>query len=235
MGMSKNNQTKRNKTGIKHRHKKFWNKEYLIYLLPVAVLIAVLLFFESMFHYFDQSYYDAVFNQQVLKLNSIVGEIKQLREMGFTEDKDRQVYIEVLNMTISKIDSEEGIFARLLNLDFEVLSEVVASEKDRQPVSLFEQNNFHPDFPRIKQLMLENASGESTVTDNSYDMRIYWVTIPQSNPKYYIVVGVDSHYVLSNYKSFPFELGIFTIAILIMAMNYYILYLRTKLKQIAML
>jgi hypothetical protein len=233
MGMS--NQTKSNKTRIKNRHKKWWNKEYLIYLLPVAVLIAVLIFFESLFHYFDQSYYDAVFNQQVLKLNSIVGEITQLREMGFTEEADRQVYIEVLNMTISKIDSEEGIYARLLTWDFDVLSEVVVSEEDRLPVTLFDQNKPHPDFPRIKQLMRENASGESSISDNSYDMRIYWVSIPNNNPKYYIVVGVDSHFVLSNYKSFPFEFGIFTIAILIMAMNYYILYLRTKLKQIAML
>jgi hypothetical protein len=188
-----------------------------------------------MFHYFDQSYYDAVFEQQVLKLNSIVGEIKQLREMGFTEDKDRQIYIEVLNMTIAKIDSEEGIFARLLNKDFQVLSEVIASEENRTPVSLFEKYSIHPDFPRISKLMQENLSGESNITDDGYDMRIYWVQIPHDAPKYYIVVGVDSHYVLSNYKAFPFESGIFAISMILMGMNYYILYLRTKLKQIAML
>jgi hypothetical protein len=199
------------------------------------MLVTVLLFFEAMFHYFDQSYYNAVFEQQVLKLNSIVGEINQLRDMGFTEDKDRQIYIEVLNMAITKIDSEEGIYARLLNKDFQVLSEVIASEENRLPVSLFDKDTIHPDFPRISKLMQENLSGESNITDDGYDMQIYWVQIPQNAPKYYIVVGVDFHYVLSNYKSFPFEIGIFVISMILMGMNYYILYLRTKLKQIAML
>jgi hypothetical protein len=220
---------------MKNSGKRLCNKEYLIYLFPVAMLVAVLVFFEGMFHYFDQSYYDAVYDQQVKQLNSIVGEIRQLQDMGFTEEKDKQIYIEVLNMAISKMDSEEGIFARLLTKDFQVMSEVIVAEEDRQPVNLFEKSMMHPEFPRIKQLMETTLRGEADIIDNSYNMRIYWVQIPQNDPNYYIVVGVDSHFVLSNYKPFPFEIGIFAISMLIMGMNYYILYLRSRLKEIAML
>jgi hypothetical protein len=195
-------------------------------------MIGILIFFESMFQYFDQSYYNAVFKQQVLKLNSIVGEVRQLKDMGFTEERDRQIYVEVLNMAVSKIDSEEGIYARLLNTNFKVLSEVVIAEEDRQAVDLFDNKNLHPDFTRVSQLMRNNTRGESTISDGSSTMKIYWVQLPQDNPKYYIIVGVDFEYVLSNYKALPFELGILSITLLLMAMNYYILFLRTKLKQL---
>ncbi|MDR0949768.1 MAG: hypothetical protein LBM69_09675 [Lachnospiraceae bacterium] len=203
---------------------------YLIYLVPVGILITILVFFNQLFHHFDRTYYDAVYEQQVLKLNSIVGEIRKLRELGFTDEENSEIFVNVLSMAITKIDSEEGIFARIMDMDFQYLSEVIVAEKERGPVTLFDQDSTHPDFDRISRLMRTHQSGEASFVDAGYPMRLYYIKIPQDQPKYYLVVGVDAAHVLSNFKSFPFEIGIFVISMLIMSMLYYILYLRFRLQ-----
>ncbi|MDR0963151.1 MAG: hypothetical protein LBM60_00860 [Clostridium sp.] len=204
---------------------------YFLYLLPIGMLISILLFFGGLFDHFDRTYYDAVYEQQVLKLNSLLGEIGKLKELGVSEEENINIFIRVLAMSVSKIDSEQGIFARVMDLNFENLSEVIVAEEDRGPVTLFESNANHPDFPRIKTLMEENSRGEANFTDEGYPMRLYFVKVPQDDPAYYIVVGVDAAHVLANFESLPFEIGIFIIALMMMSMLYYILYLRSRVKE----
>jgi hypothetical protein len=216
---------------MKKRRMSFYVTTYVIYLLPIGILISIMLFFGKLFDYFDRTYYDAVYEQQILKLNSIVGEIGKLKEMGFDDDGNAEIFIRVLSMTISKIDSEAGIYARVLNLNFESVSEVIVAEENRGAVSLFDPEANHPDLPPIRKMMLENQRGEATFTDEGYPMRLYFVKVPQDDPAYYLVVGVDAAHVLANFESLPFEIGIFMIALMILAMLYYILYLRNCVQE----
>jgi hypothetical protein len=213
---------------MKKRRASFYMTSYFLYLLPIGLLISILLFFGQLFDHFDRTYYDAVYEQQVLKLNSILGEIGKLKELGVSEDENIDIFIRVLAMSVSKIDSEPGIFARVMDMNFENLSEVIVVEENRGPVTLFEPGANHPDFPRIKALMEENPRGESNFTDEGYPMRLYFVKVPQDDPAYYIVVGVDAANVLANFESLPFEIGIFIIALMMLGMLYYILYLRNR-------
>ena len=105
----------------KHNIKKF------SILLPLLLCVVLIAYFLYIFNYFNESYYMSRYNDAKYTVDIIADSIESLKREHVP---DQVIFDKILDEALSSLDDDQGIYLRLLNLDFENI--LLSSQEDKK-------------------------------------------------------------------------------------------------------
>lgn len=204
----------------KHNIKKF------SILLPLLLCVVLIAYFLYIFNYFNESYYMSRYNDAKHTVDIIADSIESLKREHVP---DQVIFDKILDEALSSLDDDQGIYLRLLNLDFENI--LLSSQEDKKDFDwLGEVDTNTEQMQSLRRSIEDNMVGEYVVTTPIGDLNIYWKQIPYTDPQYYLIVCVDKYTTFEQTTMIQFTIGIFFIAIITMLAVYDSVWSRIKAK-----
>ena len=184
------------------RFKKLFKKFSL--LIPFIIFLFILTYFVNMLNYLTNAYYKGHYEDCKQTVNIIADTIEILRQEGLSDDI---IFEKVMKESLNDLDREVGVYLRVLTLDHENVP-----IGDQLYGSNFEYNIFtksNPDFENICYMMENKLSGEiKTYTPEGKEIILYWKVVPETTPKYYLVMGVSHDIIQQTTRFNDFQWGI---------------------------
>lgn len=200
---------------------KTWKKVGLV--LPLVIFILCLFWVMNYLNKYDKEYYDAIFDEQVNRVNHVVEAVDSLKSIGLNYQNSSQTYNVLVSHEIERMNLEKGISACVITLDFDY---IIPENTNPNLEELFKIDSQEKD--KLLEEMTGSSSGEVVVESNGAFMKIYWREMPTINPGYYVVVGVDNNQIIRNVNVLTLKIFTFIISIITLVSIYDSLFLRIK-------
>lgn len=193
------------------------------YMMPLLVAFIVLLYFQKTYDNYISSTAEQRYKDKVELTRNIVNQMNEIivHDKTVNDSVANIVFKKFIVNFVNDIDSEEGVYARVLDTDGNLIS---LPSCMKSVVAFAESPNFKESdyFCSMKK---RNEGSFSILTEQNTRLQIHWFSYPKHNSIYYIIVGVEYESIVPQLALNQFTFGLVIMLILMLIWTFYNLFL----------
>lgn len=194
------------------------------YVLPIVVTLLSLLYFSVIYNLYQANLTRYIYNEQIRLSSKVIDELDKINtKTGSVSEGETKQYLVSL---IENIDSEPGIYAIVLDINYNIISKRSCEKTIDGYSSIINDADV---VNSLKEYLTE-PSGNADLPVYDYGLKVHWFSYPKHNTCYYIVIGILPNKFPQSFNIDRFTYGLLGMVALMIICAYYNIYLIRKVQ-----
>jgi hypothetical protein len=185
-------------------------------IIPFCIGVICCYLFYHLFEKSENDYVDFIFQNKRIEIVTLIDKLNSQRERY--ENWNDEIGDEILINFISQMDKGPGILSVVMDITLTEIKSARSSDK-YGAIDLFD-----PQYNDLFTTVKETSTGQKVMDLDVDNVKVFWVTYPKANSKYYIILVVSPK-VLSSISDFDIlQYFFYIIVAILVGMTYTIVY-----------